>query len=191
MQEVDLPSPGPDERSLAMLAHALQIVGGFIAPLVIFLIRRDSRFVGFHALQALLLQLIYMFFWFILFASLFGGMFVFIARESSRERRPDHKAVAEGTQTQKPTEEKVEDGKSGDQQSSRQDGTNEKQETQEKSKAEPPPVWFFLSFFAFWGLNMIVWLVMFIVAIAYSVKASRGEWTAYPVVGRWARRILA
>lgn len=189
MQEGDLPSPGPDERSLAMLAHALQIVGGFIAPLVIFLIRRDSRFVGFHALQALLLQLVYLFFWFILFGSLVGGMFVFIAREGSRERRPtDHKATAEAAQTQKPSEEKAQEGKSTQQESPGQESTDEKQD---KKRNEPPPMWFLLSFFLFWGFQMLVWVLMLVVAIAYSVKASRGEWTAYPVVGRWARRILA
>lgn len=48
-----------DERTMATLAHALQIVGWWIAPLIIFLIRRQSRFVAFHALQALLLQIVH------------------------------------------------------------------------------------------------------------------------------------
>lgn len=48
-----------DERTMATLAHALQIVGSWIAPLIIFLIRRQSRFVAFHALQALLLQIVH------------------------------------------------------------------------------------------------------------------------------------
>ena len=47
-----------DERSMAVLAHALQVVGGWIAPLVILLLRRQSRFVSFHALQVLFLNLI-------------------------------------------------------------------------------------------------------------------------------------
>ncbi|MGO9404374.1 MAG: DUF4870 domain-containing protein [Terriglobales bacterium] len=46
-----------DERTMATLAHALQVVGWWIAPLVIFLMNRKSRFVSFHALQALLLQI--------------------------------------------------------------------------------------------------------------------------------------
>jgi hypothetical protein len=29
-----LPEPTPDERSMATLAHVLQMVGGFIAPLI-------------------------------------------------------------------------------------------------------------------------------------------------------------
>ena len=46
---------------MAILAHMLQIVGLWIAPLIIFVIKRESRFVSFHALQALLLQVLYMF----------------------------------------------------------------------------------------------------------------------------------
>ena len=48
-----------DERTFAVLAHALQVVGWWIAPLIIFLIKRQSRFVAFHALQVLLFQAAY------------------------------------------------------------------------------------------------------------------------------------
>jgi uncharacterized protein len=51
--------PTSDERTFAMLAHLLQLFGGFIAPLVIYLVKRDSRFVAFHALQALIWQVTY------------------------------------------------------------------------------------------------------------------------------------
>ena len=54
------PIPTQDERTMATLAHVLQLVGGCIAPIVIFLNRRESRFVKFHPLQALLLQLVQM-----------------------------------------------------------------------------------------------------------------------------------
>src|SRR5262245_61665007 len=71
--------PTQDERTMATLAHALQIIGSWIAPLVIFLIRRESRFVAFHALQALLLQIlhviaivIFVFVWFgLIFSMIF------------------------------------------------------------------------------------------------------------------------
>ena len=46
-----------DERTMAVLAHVLQLIGGCIGPLVIFLIKRQSRFVSFHALQVLFLHL--------------------------------------------------------------------------------------------------------------------------------------
>ena len=52
----NLIEPTLDERTMAILAHMLQIVGLWIAPLIIFVIKRESRFVSFHALQALLLQ---------------------------------------------------------------------------------------------------------------------------------------
>jgi uncharacterized membrane protein len=53
--------PSLDERTMAILAHLLQIVGLWIAPLIIFLVKRESKFVSFHALQALLLQVCYLF----------------------------------------------------------------------------------------------------------------------------------
>lgn len=64
--------PTQDERTLAMLAHLLQIFTGFIGPLVIFLAKRElSRYVAFHALNALLWQVAFfvlsmgsMFLWF-------------------------------------------------------------------------------------------------------------------------------
>ncbi len=50
-----------DERSMAMLAHLLQIFTGFIGPLVLYLVKREqSKFVAFHALQALVWQVTYM-----------------------------------------------------------------------------------------------------------------------------------
>jgi uncharacterized protein len=54
------PVPTSDERTMAVLAQALQIVGGWIAPLVIFLVKKDSLFVRFHALQALMLHIAYL-----------------------------------------------------------------------------------------------------------------------------------
>ena len=57
------PIPTQDERTMATLAHVLQVVGWFIAPLIIFFIKRESRFVAFHALQAIFLQLVYMVLW--------------------------------------------------------------------------------------------------------------------------------
>jgi uncharacterized Tic20 family protein len=68
--------PTSDERTFALLAHILQLFTGFIGPLVIYIIKRDSRFVAFHALQALLWQAIYfvvsmlcMVMWFVLIFS--------------------------------------------------------------------------------------------------------------------------
>ena len=60
-------APSHDEKTFALLAHVLGIFSGFIAPLVFFLVKRDSKFVSFHALQSLAWHIIY-------FALFFGGM---------------------------------------------------------------------------------------------------------------------
>lgn len=129
-----------DDRTMATLAHILQLVGWFIAPLVIFLIRRESRFVSFHALQALFLQIAYMavggVFMVGWFAIIFGTMF-------------SHPGPQNG----------------------------------------PPPPVFFL-FPLIWLGFMGLWVVMLVVAIVYGVKAGRGEWAEYPVLGPLARRVL-
>lgn len=58
-QIAELPAPQADERTMAMLAHVLQFVSGFLGPLIILAVKRDSRFVTFHAIQALLWQVVY------------------------------------------------------------------------------------------------------------------------------------
>lgn len=63
--------PTADDRKMAMLAHLLQLFGGFIAPLIIYLVKRDSRFVRFHALQPLIWHGI----WFVLSMLMFCGVF--------------------------------------------------------------------------------------------------------------------
>src|SRR5262249_16178788 len=52
-----------DERTMATLAHLLQLVTSWMGPLVIFFVKRDSPFVKFHALQALILQVCLTAFW--------------------------------------------------------------------------------------------------------------------------------
>ncbi|MEN3001791.1 MAG: DUF4870 domain-containing protein [Armatimonadota bacterium] len=63
-----------DERLWAMLAHLsallgyVVVLGQYIAPLVIYLVYREhSRFVAFHALQALYFQLALLILWVIVF----------------------------------------------------------------------------------------------------------------------------
>jgi len=53
-------APTQDEKTFALLAHVLGIVLGFMAPLVIYLVKRESRFVSFHALQSLVWHVIYL-----------------------------------------------------------------------------------------------------------------------------------
>ena len=51
-------SPTSDERTMAMLAHLGGIVLGFLAPLIIWLIKKDeSKFVDYHGKEALNFQI--------------------------------------------------------------------------------------------------------------------------------------
>jgi uncharacterized Tic20 family protein len=133
--------PSQDERTMAILAHVLQLVGSFIAPLVILLIKRESRFASFHALQALLLQIAYMALMFVFFAIWFGLFFMTMAHHPP-------------------------------------------------AKDAPPPPMFFVMFPLIWLGFMGTWVVMLVVAIVYGIKAGRGEWAAYPLLGALARKIL-
>ena len=131
------PEPTQDERTMATLAHALQFVGSFIAPLVIFLIKRESRFVTFHALQAILLQLTFL-------IVAFGSMMVFFV--AIMATLPAH-------------------------------GSN-----------NPPFAVFF--FPLIWLVLMGGHVTVLVLAIVYAVKAGKGEWAGYPIIGGLARRIL-
>jgi uncharacterized Tic20 family protein len=47
-----------EEKTLALLSHVLCFVGGFLAPLIIWLLKKDqSAYVGEHALESLNFQI--------------------------------------------------------------------------------------------------------------------------------------
>ncbi|HZQ92244.1 MAG TPA: DUF4870 domain-containing protein [Terriglobales bacterium] len=141
MSAPDTPAvPTQDERTMALLAHVLQMVGGFLPALIIFFIRDKSRFVRFHAVQVLLYQAAYLLFM-VLFIIVWIGSIVGLAA------------------------------------------------TQAQSHGQPP-AWFFLLFPLIWIGFFLAWITTLVLSIMYGVKASRGEWAAYPVVGGWARRML-
>ncbi len=139
---VDQPTATPDERTMGTLAHVLQLVGGFIAPLVIFLVKRDSRFVSFHALQALLLQALYFLVVMLMMGAIFAAV---IAGVAFRQPAAGHNAL--------------------------------------------PPA-FALLFLVLWLGMMGWWVFILVVAIVYGIKAGRGEWADYPMLGPLARKIL-
>jgi len=58
-----------------MLAELLQLFTWIIGPLIIYLVKRDSRFVRFHAMQAILWQLFVMFGYIAFFLALVIGIF--------------------------------------------------------------------------------------------------------------------
>jgi uncharacterized Tic20 family protein len=133
--------PTPDERTMATLAHVLQLVGSWIAPLIILLVKRESRFVSFHALQALLLQILHMIVMGVFMVMWVSTIFLTIAHQSSG------------------------------------------------SKAAPPTAFFVLFPLIFLGF-MGLWVLMLVVAIVYGIKAGRGEWAEYPLLGSLSRKIL-
>jgi uncharacterized Tic20 family protein len=75
-------APTQDEKTMALLAHVLTLVTGFIAPLVIYLVKKDeSAYVRAHAVESLNFQIslaIYMVGAFILMLLLIG-FFLLIA----------------------------------------------------------------------------------------------------------------
>jgi uncharacterized membrane protein len=133
--------PTQDERTMALLAQVLQIVGWWIAPLVIFLIKRQSKFVSFHALQALLLQVLEMCLMAVGMVLWFAAFFLLMANAPA-------------------------------------------------AKNAPPPSGLFILMPMLWLGWMGIWVAVLLIAIVYGVKASRGEWAEYPVLGRLSRKIL-
>jgi uncharacterized membrane protein len=133
-----LPVPTQDERTMAFLAHLLQVFTGFIAPLVIFCVKQNSRFVKFHALQSLIWQLCYM-------AILFGVMMIFFFSIFATVFH-----AASGGHT---------------------------------PNAPPPTFIFFFPFL--WLFWLLGWVANVILGIMYGIKANRGEWAGYPIIGNW------
>jgi hypothetical protein len=141
-EETKLAEPSRDECTLALLAHVLQLITWWIGPLVIYFVKRESRFVSFHALQALIYQgilfLVSMLMMGSWLALMFSGMLLGEAA-----------------------------GKAW----------------------KAPPIAFFIVFALFGLFCLGVWVLTLVLGIVYGMKASRGEWAAYPVIGRWARRL--
>lgn len=56
--------PGNDERSMALLIHLLSLVSGFLGPLIVWLLKRDSSaFVDHHGKEALNFQITMLIAW--------------------------------------------------------------------------------------------------------------------------------
>ena len=49
---------------------------------------------------------------------------------------------------------------------------------------------FFILMPLVWLGFMGMWVFVLVVAILYAIKAGRGEWANYPLIGKIARRIL-
>jgi uncharacterized Tic20 family protein len=78
-EEVPLFAPTSEEKTMALLAHVLTIVAGFIAPLIIYLIKKDeSTFVAAHAKESLNFQITLFIIIIILFITLIGVLLVWL-----------------------------------------------------------------------------------------------------------------
>jgi|GEM_PF-893481 len=51
------------------------------------------------------------------------------------------------------------------------------------SHGQGPPPGFFVFFPVFWLLAMGGWIVNVILGVVYGIRAKRGEWAAYPIIG--------
>jgi uncharacterized protein len=140
---ISVPAPTQDEKTMAMLAHVLQIFTWWIGPLVIFIVKQDSKFVRFHALQALLWQIALIVFWML-------GMGVWLAVIFS--------TIFSSAGNPAPN--------------------------------QAPPVALFAGIGLIWVLLMAVYLSNILFGVLFGVKAGRGEWASYPLIGRWARHIV-
>lgn len=56
-EEQPIVTPTSDEKTMAILSHILCLFAGFIAPLVIYLVKKDSPYVSSHAKESLNFQL--------------------------------------------------------------------------------------------------------------------------------------
>jgi uncharacterized Tic20 family protein len=138
-----VPEPSADDKAYAGLAHALMISTWWIGPLIIYLTKKESRFVSFHSLQALFWQIIFTLLYFLGMIGWFAAMI--------------------------PTMLKA-------------------------SQAHPPnqmpfPTAFFVVFPLVWLLMMGGFAISMTLGIVYCLKAMRGQWAEYPLIGKWVRRI--
>ena len=71
--------PTSDEKTLAILSHVLTLVAGFIAPLVIYLVKKDeSSFVREHAKESLNFQITVFIIVVVLFVSVIGILLLWL-----------------------------------------------------------------------------------------------------------------
>lgn len=76
-----LVTPTSEEKTMAILSHILCIVAWFIAPLIIYLVKKDSEFVQAHAKESLNFQLTMLIAWIVSFILVFviiGAFLMFL-----------------------------------------------------------------------------------------------------------------
>jgi len=132
-----------DEKAYAGLSHALMLSTWWIAPLIIYFMKKESRFVRFHAMQALLWQIVFSVLYFIAMAVFFAVVISSTLSNQGKPPDPSHFPVA-----------------------------------------------IFVAMPFIWLLAMGGFAISLTLAILFSLKAMRGQWAEYPVIGKWAMRIV-
>lgn len=173
--------PTADERSMATLAHALQILG-FLAPLIIWLIKRESRYVSFHALQALFWQITFIVCWFLAMAVFMTAVFWTVATLPASPHNSGDCRVEQPAPETPPAKGEIGAAPSA--------GSTAPDDCNQKSSPLVPFPKVFVLFPLMWLFFVGMWVVTIVLSIVYAIKASRGEWANYPVIGRFVRSIL-
>ena len=71
--------PTSDEKTMALLAHVLTFVFPILAPLVIYLVKKDeSSFVAYHAKESLNFQITLLIICFVLFITIVGILLLWL-----------------------------------------------------------------------------------------------------------------
>jgi uncharacterized protein len=79
VQKSDTYIPTSDERTMAILSHILTIVCGFLAPLIIYLVKKDeSKYVAEHAKESLNFQITILIACIVLVCTIVGILFVWL-----------------------------------------------------------------------------------------------------------------
>ena len=88
LMRAGLEQPTADERTMGMLAHLLMAFTGFIGPIVILCVKKDSRFVKFHSLQALIGHAFYILFIFVFVAVCIAAVLLLIVQHPFQPHGP-------------------------------------------------------------------------------------------------------
>lgn len=78
-EEQPIIPPTSDEKTMGILSHILTLVAGFIAPLIIYLVKKDeSKFIAEHAKESLNFQITLTIVCVLLFITIIGILLVWI-----------------------------------------------------------------------------------------------------------------
>jgi len=135
MTTAPLPAARPvltqDERTMALLVDVLAIFSSFLAPLIFYLVKKDSRFVAYALI--------------FFFGMIIAFIFMFSTVVAHPHSAPD----------------------------------------------QAPPLAFFAVFGLVWLWGIGGWVLKLVLGIVYAIKANRGEWARFPVIGDFVlRKIL-